>query len=68
MDEEQIDAGEDIPIQQKKYRKKEASLKRMKEMYEARQYVSDLEYVKVVAEKMINIWCFAKKMEGENFD
>ena len=36
MDEEQIDAGEDIPIQQKKYRKQETSLKRMKEMYEAR--------------------------------
>ena len=55
LDERQIDGGEDIPLQKRNYRKKEASLQRMKETYQAGQYDSDLAYYNTVSKMMINI-------------
>ena len=42
LDERQIDGSEDIPLQKRHYRKKEASLQRMKGIYQTGQYDSDV--------------------------
>ena len=55
LDERQIDGGEDIALQKGHYRKKEASLQKMKGMYQAGQYDSDLACVNTVSKMKINI-------------